>query len=101
MSSVYGTFPAAPNTIVVNPNNTSVAVTGIKRGVLYRVVATVASNLQIGQAAAANTGMYLPPNVPQEFMFGMGDSQGTDLKVFVFAATSSFVYFTPITRVAG
>jgi hypothetical protein len=90
-------FPLVGHTISVNPNGASVQVTGISRGVLYRVVADVACYLQYNAAAAAGAGMYIPPNFPQDFMFGMADSQGTDLKVFVFAAAGTTkIYFTPI-----
>jgi hypothetical protein len=99
--SVYGLFPLAPATIVVNPNNTSVTVTGLQRGVKYRVVSTVACNIQYGFAATGTTGMHLPAGVEHYFVFGMADSQGTNLDVRVFAASSAFVYFTPMVPVVG
>ena len=90
-------FPLVGHTISVNPNGASVQVTGLSRGVLYLVVADAACYLQYGVAASLGTGMYIPPNFPQEFMFGMADSQGVDLKVFAFiAAGTTKVYFTPV-----
>jgi hypothetical protein len=91
------TFAALSETISVNPNGASVQVTGIKRGVRYRVVADAACYLQLNSAAALGAGMYVPANWPQEFCFGMDDVQGTDPKVFAFiAAGTTKVYFTPV-----
>jgi hypothetical protein len=94
-------FPVAQMTISVNPNGASTQVTGLTRGVIYRVVADTACYLQINAAAAAGAGMYIPPNFPQEFTFGRVDNTATDPKVYVFiAAGTTRVYFTPIVPVS-
>jgi hypothetical protein len=89
-------FPLVSQTVSVNPNGASTLV-ALSRGVLYRVVSDAACYLQYGAAAAVGAGMYIPPNFPQDFMFGMADSQGTDLKIYAFiAAGTTRIYFTPI-----
>lgn len=96
----HGNFPIASDTIVVHTVGASEPVTGLKRGIRYRVVADVDSYLQYGADAASVTGMYLPAKVPEIFMFGESDSQGTDLVVNVFSA-GAYVFFTPIVTVYG
>jgi hypothetical protein len=94
-------FPVAQMTLSVNPNGASVQVTGLTRGVIYRVVAEAACYLQINGTAALGAGMYIPPNFPEQFTFGRVDSTATDPKVFVFiAAGTTKVYFTPIVPVS-
>lgn len=88
-------FLDGPNTIVANPSTSSVAVTGLKRGVVYRVVAATTCYINYGAAAAVNTGVMIPANTPTFMVFGGADSQGTDLDVRVFATGSVFVHFTP------
>jgi hypothetical protein len=97
MSSAYGLMPIIPSTIVISSTAASAPVTGIVRGVMYRVIATAAVNLQFTAAAAANTGLYLAPNVEYYFKFGMSDSQGTNLVLNVIGTAT--VYFTPVVSV--
>lgn len=94
-------FPLASQTVVAFPNGASVEVAGLVRGVEYLVTADADAYLQYGAAAAVNVGLFLPVDVPQYFVFGMPDSQGTNLKVFVFGAAGCHVHFTPVQRVAG
>jgi hypothetical protein len=98
MSSHFGLMPLTASTIVVSPAGASTAVPGIKRGVLYRVMATAAVNLELNNGAAtASKGFLLAPNVEELLMFGMGDIQGTDPTVNVFGTAT--VYFTPVVSV--
>lgn len=96
----YGLLPVTAGTVVVSPAGPgAAAVSGLKRGVLYRVVATGAITLSLDNGTAvAKAGIYLPANVPEFLMFGSGDSQGTDPAVSVYGAAD--VYFTPMVKVS-
>lgn len=90
-------FPDADNSKDVAPAGASVAV-AIKRGQLYMVVADGAAYLNYS-VAASKKNIYIPPNFPMYFVFGMADSQGTNLDLRCFAAAGVTVFFTPVYRV--
>lgn len=101
-----GHLPDPFFTVVVTPGGAS-APAAVQRGVLYRVVALAATAgiaasaafINFGAPATADSGVPLPAGVVDYFVFGMADSQGTNLAVNVFAAAGTKVYFTPVCAV--
>jgi hypothetical protein len=93
-------YPFINKSINVVTAAASAQVTGIKKGVGYRVISTVAAWLYVGGTAAANTGMYIPPNVECFMQFAVDDSQGTDPDVRVYAAAGT-ICFTPVFRTSA
>lgn len=73
----------------------SVGATGIKRGILYRVVSDIDVFITYGVAGAVNTGIYLPAKTIDYMVFGMDDIQGTDITVNVYGGAAGHCFFTP------
>lgn len=98
-NTTIGALPAISDTIVVEPGGASTAV-AVKRGVLYRVACAGAAGgvawLNHGAAAASKALMALPTGTVDYFVFGMKDSDGTNLDIRCFAAAGIFVSFTPV-----
>jgi hypothetical protein len=95
----FGLMPLTSQTIVINTAAAAAAVPGIKRGLLYRVVADVDIHLEISNGNAANhAGLYIPAKVEHYFMFGSSDSQGKDPVVSVYGP-AGYAHFTPVVKV--
>ena len=88
--------PFPGESIVASIGAVSAQVSGIARGVKYRVVSTQDCWFAYNQNAVVQEGMYLPAKVPDYFAFGMSDSEGTDLEVNVVSAFDGTIYFTPL-----
>jgi hypothetical protein len=79
--------------------NTNLVMSGIIRGVRYRVIATQDIWIRYNDTSVVLTGMYMPAKTPEYFTFGMADSQGTNLTLNIIAAQNGTVYFTPVKTV--
>jgi hypothetical protein len=52
--------------------------------------------MKYNQTAVVEEGLYLPAKVPDQFAFGMADTEGTNLKVNVVSAFAGTIYLTPL-----
>lgn len=96
-ASQAGQFPLDTTTHALGVANSQVS--GIRRGVRYRVVSTQDCWIAYNKPAVAGEGLFLPCKAVDYFAFGMADSDGTDLTLNVIAAFPGNIYFTPMRTV--
>lgn len=99
--AISALLPITDATVSANPNAGNAQITSLKRGIKYRVVADGDCFININGGAGAGVGLYLPAKVIDYIAVGMGDSQGTDPVVNVYAAGNVKIYFTPVIPVSA
>jgi hypothetical protein len=96
-ASNAGQFPLETVTQAIGVAN--VQLSGIRRGVRYRVVSDQDCWIAYNRPAVVGQDLFLPAKMPDYFAFGMADSLGVDLTINVIAAFNGIIYLTPITTV--